>query len=416
MTTPVLANSSSFQALFQTPPNYSKLQTFGCLCYPWIRPYGNNKFTPRSTPCVFLGYSLTQSAFICFDVSHSKIYISRHVIFHETVFPFSSLSKASSVSTDASITDSLSPIATRVSIFSQPVAGSLAPTSAALTPVSDPSSPTPSTTPPTTSTTSDITNSIAPATQSSNTHAMTTRSKNKISKPNRKYGLAAIISEFEPANIAQALKDKRWRLSMSDEYNAIVRNRTFDLVPRSLATNIVGCRWLHRIKYNPDGTVKCLKSRLVAKCFHQRPRIDYHDTFSPVIKHASIRLVLALAIAHNWPLKQLDVNNAFLQGDLTEEVYMTHPPGFVDKDKPDHVCRLRKAIYGLKQAPRAWYNAIREALIGVGFVNSLADASLFVFSSDNLLVYVLIYVDDIIVTGNNFSKITSFIKYLSSRF
>ena len=88
--------------------------------------------------------------------------------------------------------------------------------------------------------------------------------------------------------------------------------------------------------------MKGLKSRLVAKGFHQRPGVDYHDTFSPVIKHASIRLVLGLAVAHDWPLKQLDVNNAFLQGDLHEEVYMTQLPGFIDKDKPDHVCRLRR--------------------------------------------------------------------------
>lgn len=94
MTTPVLANSSPFQALFQTPPNYSKLRTFGCLCYPWIRPYGTNKFTPRSTPCVFMGYSLTQSAFLCLDVSNSRVFVSRHVIFHESIFPFASLLKA----------------------------------------------------------------------------------------------------------------------------------------------------------------------------------------------------------------------------------------------------------------------------------------------------------------------------------
>lgn len=162
--------------------------------------------------------------------------------------------------------------------------------------------------------------------------------------------------------------------------------------------------------------MKSFKSRLVAKGFHQRPGINYHDTFSPVIKHASIRLVLGIVVAHDWPLKQLDVNNAFLQGDLHEEVYMTQPPGFINKDKPDNVCRLRKTIYKLKQAPRAWHNALREALIGVGFINSLADSSLFVYSSGRLLIYVLIYVDDIIVTGNNLSQITSFIKYLSSRF
>lgn len=409
MTTPVLANSSPFQALFQSPPNYIKLRSFGCLCYPWIRPYGNNKFTPRSTPCVFLGYSLTQSAFLCLDVPTSRVFISRHVTFHENVFPFSSLSKISTTSDTSNISNS-SNSATLVPIFSQSNAVPLEPTVAVLSSVSGIS--------PTSTMASTSTSSLPQPTTPSpnNTHSMTTRSKNNITKPNRKYGLAAILAEIAPVNLAQALKDKRWRLSMGDEYNAIVRNRTFDLVPRHMATNIVGCMWLHRIKYNPDGTVKGLKSRLVAKGNHQRPGIDFHETFSPVIKHASIRLVLGLAVAQDWALKQLDVNNAFLQGDLDEEVYMTQPPGFIDKDRPDHVCRLRKAIYGLKQAPRAWYKALSDALISVGFVNSLADASLFVLCSGRLVIYILIYVDDIIVTGNCFPEIIKFIKHLSSRF
>ena len=134
MTTPVLAHSSPFQVLFQTSPNYSKLRSFGCLCYPWIRPYGTNKFTPRSTPCVFLGYSLTQSAFICLDVPNSRVFISRHVIFHESIFPFSSLSNKSNVAVDHCVPNSTNS-ASSVLIFSQSVAAPLAPTMTALPPV-----------------------------------------------------------------------------------------------------------------------------------------------------------------------------------------------------------------------------------------------------------------------------------------
>lgn len=158
--------------------------------------------------------------------------------------------------------------------------------------------------------------------------------------------------------------------------------------------------------------MKSFKSRLVAKGFHPGPGIDFHETFGLLIKHASIQLVLGLAIAQEWALKQLDVNNAFLQGDLHKEVYMTQPPSFIDKDKPDHVFRLRKAIYRLKKSPRTWYNALREALIGVVFINSLADFSLFVFTSILLIIYIWTYVDDIIVRENNFLEITRFIKYL----
>ena len=114
--------------------------------------------------------------------------------------------------------------------------------------------------------------------------------------------------------------------------------------------------------------------------------------------------------------EQLDVNNAFLQGELKEEVYMTQPPGFVDNDRPQHVCRLKKPIYGLKQAPRAWYLSLKQHLLDMGFRNSLADASLFTNISGSNSTYILVYVDDIVVTGSNPSIIASVLQSLAQRF
>ena len=248
---------------------------------------------------------------------------------------------------------------------------------------------------------------------------MTTRAKNNILKPIQKLNLhTQVISSptSEPTTVSQALKDSNWRTAMSDEYNALVRNGTWELVSPSLATNLVGCKWIFRIKRHPDGSVDRFKARLVAKGFHQRPGVDYLETFSPVIKPTIIRLVLSVAVANGWSLRQLDINNAFLQGTLTETVYMAQPPGFIDSDHPTHVCKLHKAIYGLKQAPRAWYQELRKFLMESGFRNSHSDTSLFILQTGTKLLYLLVYVDDIILTGNNADLVSQFVDCLAQRF
>lgn len=248
---------------------------------------------------------------------------------------------------------------------------------------------------------------------------MLTRRKNQISKPNSKYNYSAALSTSfpsEPHTLNQALKDKRWRGSMSTEIDVFARNGTFDLVPRQPHYNVVGNRWLYKNKFNANGSHKCCKSRLVAKGYNQEYGRDYTETFSPVIKATTLRLVLDVAVSHSWPILQLDVNNAFLQGTLTDEVYMDQPPGFVDPDRPDYVCKLKKAIYGLKQAPRAWYNELSSFLLSLEFVNSLADTSLFILRQETKLIYLLIYVDDILITGNTTSGIARVLKVLADRF
>jgi hypothetical protein len=162
--------------------------------------------------------------------------------------------------------------------------------------------------------------------------------------------------------------------------------------------------------------VSTYKARLVAKGFDQLCGIDYHDTFSPVIKPATIRLLLVLAIHFHWPIKQLDVSNAFLHGFLDEDVYMEQPQGFVDPTFPHHVCKLHKALYGLKQAPRAWYTRLSLTLLEIGFSSSQVDPSLFLFHSNASHVFLLVYVDDIIVTGNNMETIQTIITKLQADF
>lgn len=417
MPTETLNKASPFQLLFQADPNYNKLRTFGCLCYPWLRPYGQTKFSPKSTPCIFLGYSLTQSAYICLDISTSRLYISRHVVFHESVFPFSQLSQTSIPSP---LDFTTVPVASVAPTYRQPLTTPSAPpldlSPADLEPASSIHSTVSATEPESAQNEEEHVPSPVPAEPSLNTHSMTTRSKNNIQKPNPKYGLTVQLKEIEPATHTEALKDEKWRRSMSAELDSQIREHTWDLVPPNASQNVVGNRWVFRIKRRADGSIEKYKSRLVAKGFHQKPGVDYFETFSPVIKHATIRLVLGIATARDWPLRQLDVNNAFLQGQLMDEVYMKQPVGFEDRDFPNYVCRLRKAIYGLKQAPRAWYNELRSFLLQLGFTNSLGDASLFVLNKDSVLTYILVYVDDIVVTGSNAEVVERTIKTLSDRF
>jgi histone deacetylase 1/2 len=142
---------------------------------------------------------------------------------------------------------------------------------------------------------------------------------------------------------------------MNSEHQALLQNRTWHLVPRPKSKNIIGCKWVYKIKRKADGTIDSYKAHLVAKGYNQQYGIDYEDTFGPVVKAATIRLILSIVVSRGWTLRQLDVQNAFLHGVLEEEVYMQQPPRYTDKVHPNYVCKLDKALYGLKQAPHAWY-------------------------------------------------------------
>jgi hypothetical protein len=201
-----------------------------------------------------------------------------------------------------------------------------------------------------------------------------------------------------PKTFRAALADPNWRAAMEDEYRALLSNNTWDLVARPPGTNIVSGKWIFKHKLHTDGTLERYKARWVVHGFTQRPGIDFDETFSPVVKPAT---VLSLALSRQWPVHQLDVKNAFLHGILTETVYCSQPAGFEDSAHPTFVCRLNKSLYGLKQAPRAWYSRFATFLLTLGFVESKADTSLFVFRRGSDTAYLLLYVDDIILTASS---------------
>ena len=150
---------------------------------------------------------------------------------------------------------------------------------------------------------------------------------------------------------------------MTDEIDAFHRLKTWSVVSLPPAKSAFGCKWVFQVKKNSNGTIARHKARLVAKGYLQQEGVDFQETFSPMAKLPTIRILICLALNHGWPLKQLDISNAFLHGILEEEVFMLQPPGFVDSAHPHHVCHLQKALYGLKQAPRAWYSTFSTYLL-----------------------------------------------------
>jgi hypothetical protein len=158
--------------------------------------------------------------------------------------------------------------------------------------------------------------------------------------------------------------------------------------------------WVYKIKRKTDGSIDRYKARLIAKGFKQRYGIDYDDTFSPVVKFATICLVMSIDVSQGWSLRRLDVQNTFLHGVLEENVYMKQTSRFVDPSKHNYHCKLDKALYGLKQAPRAWYSRLRNKLQAPWFIPSKAVISLFIYERNSITIFLLVFVDDIIVTSS----------------
>ncbi|GJY65605.1 retrovirus-related pol polyprotein from transposon TNT 1-94 [Tanacetum coccineum] len=202
---------------------------------------------------------------------------------------------------------------------------------------------------------------------------------------------ALIVSIVEPKNIKDAMADSTWIEAMQEELHQFDRLQVWELVDKPFGKNVIKLKWLWKNKKDEDQTVIRNKARLVAKGYAQEEGIDFEESFALVARLEAIRIFIAYAVHKSFPIYQMDVKSAFLNGPLKEEVYVAQPDGFVDPDHPDKVYRLRKALYGLKQAPRAWYDELSKFLISKGFTKGIIDPTLFTikYGEDILLVQIL---------------------------
>ena len=234
-------------------------------------------------------------------------------------------------------------------------------------------------------------------------------------KPVERYGFAKVA--FEPTTYEEAMaspdKDK-WIEAINEEIFAIMDNKTWDEYDRSelpAGRKAIGSRWVFKVKLNADGSVERFKARLVCKGYSQISGIDYDETFAPVSRYDSLRLITALAAHFNLDLHQLDIKTAFLNGQLDEEIWMSPPPGIGLSGK---VLRLRKALYGLKQAPLKWYQKLSQVLSEKGFSSSNFDPCLFIHKTTK--IYILVYVDDITIAGKHSPLLNEVIEHFKYHF
>ncbi|KAI0499987.1 hypothetical protein KFK09_018195 [Dendrobium nobile] len=360
-----IAHQIPFHSLHGHPPTYTHLRTFGCQYFPWLRPYTANKLSPRSTECTFIGYSPFHKGYKCLDPLSNKIYISRHVTFNETHFPYKHSLNTQSP-TPLSSSSSIPPLLLIPSslAFDSPIPSNRPTPPIQPTPTQHSASSSPSAT---------ESYSAVPAlpeltTTNIPTHPMQTRLKSGIAKPKHIVSLLTTnTSTATPSTYAQAIKQPHWRQSMTEEFNALQKQDTWTLVPAPANTPILGCKWTFKTKLLPDGQVDKYKARLVAQGYDQQFGVNYTETFSPVAKMTTIRVLLTLALNRNWQIFQLDVSNAFLHGELHDNIHMRQPPGFVDPASPSVICKLNKSLYGLKQALRQWFEKLTTFLQNQGF-------------------------------------------------
>jgi hypothetical protein len=452
VSTPLLQSKSPYQLLYNKPPDLHELKVFGSLCYASTLHVHRTKLDPRARKCVFLGYKSGMKGVVLLDLNDKKVFVSRNVIHHDHILPYQSTNtivpwhyhtfKPSyndqpthiqpSLTTD---TDSNSyspplpdmtchePTSNPEDHFSHDISTTEQPDSSpsipepTLEPTVEPRKSTRTSKPPKhlSDYVCNLSSRPLESSSSGTLYPLTDyHSYANLSNSLSKFAMS-VTSDVEPKSYKEASQHQCWQEAMNAELQALHQNRTWIYVDLPDNVKPIGNKWVYKVKHKADGSIERYKARLVAKGYNQIEGLDFFDTFSPVAKITTVRTLIALASVKSWHLHQMDVNNAFLHGDLQENVYMTVPPG-VTSPKPNQVCKLLKSLYGLKQASRKWYEKLTGLLLSQGYQQSNSDYSLFTLSQNNSFTALLVYVDDIILAGDSLDEFARIKKVMDEEF
>ncbi|KAL0418531.1 UNVERIFIED_CONTAM: Retrovirus-related Pol polyprotein from transposon TNT 1-94 [Sesamum radiatum] len=242
---------------------------------------------------------------------------------------------------------------------------------------------------------------------------------NKIPQKDKTETPYELWKENEPRTINEALSSPEapfWKEAINNEIESIMQNHTWELVDLPSGSKPLGCKWILKRKYKADGSIDKYKARLVAKGFKQKEGLDFFDTYSPVTRITSIRVLIAVAALYDLEIHQMDVKTAFLNGELDEEIYMEQPEGFVVPGQEKKVCRLVKSLYGLKQAPKQWHEKFDWTILSNGFKINECDKCVYAKSTQHSFIIVCLYVDDMLIMGSNCDIILTTKKMLTKYF
>ncbi|KAJ9543906.1 hypothetical protein OSB04_023613 [Centaurea solstitialis] len=362
-------------------PNISFLKIWGCEVY--VKRPTSEKLKPKSDKCFFVGYPKTTVGYYFYNPEENKVFVARNGKFLEE--KFLSL-KNTRKDVDLQIVDEEN-----------------------TTPVVEP----------------EIQhNNVEP--QSEPVEEVQTQDLRRSSRvrqePDRYLGF--LVSQDsgnlnEPTSYGEAVsgsESEQWQEAMKAEMQSMYDNQVWELTDLPQHSKAVGRKWVFKKKTDMDGNVHTFKARLVAKGFTQTHGIDYDETFSPVAMLKSIRILMAISAYFNYEIWQMDVKTAFLNGKLTEDVYMEQPEGFKDPKNPNKVCKLLKSIYGLKQASRSWNLHFDERIKEFGFAKSEFEPCVYTKFSGSIVTFLVLYVDDILLIGNDVPTLQSVKEWLSKCF